>query len=252
MVYTKKDLISDFAAIGLTKGDSVIVHSSCKSIGKVEGGAETVIEALLDTIQSEGTLLFPNLNIWQEFNKDNPPCFDLRGATVRKLGIIPEIFKFHYATHFSIHPTHSLMGRGKNAGLITPEHELAGYPCGPGTPWKKNIDLKGKILLLGVTPHSNTSYHCVEEHIKNSYRLSKEPIEGVVVVDGKEMIVRSYLHAWAPKIDFSILNKTLEEAGYLKRGRIGEAESLCISAKEFFDAGMEKVKKNPQYFRVEK
>lgn len=52
----KKDIASGLTDIGLKQGDVVIVHTSLKSIGYVCGGAQAVIEALIETVTSEGTL----------------------------------------------------------------------------------------------------------------------------------------------------------------------------------------------------
>ena len=38
----------DLKSIGLCPGDSVLVHSSFKSMGQVEGGIQTLIDAILD------------------------------------------------------------------------------------------------------------------------------------------------------------------------------------------------------------
>ena len=118
-MFTRNDIAGNLRALGLGRGDLVIVHSSYKKIGGVEGGPLAVIEALKDVLLPEGALLFPNLNIPHEFTLANPPRFDLKRDSVRKLGIIPELFKFHYAEHFSLHPTHSLMG---------PERPVSPFP----------------------------------------------------------------------------------------------------------------------------
>ena len=39
MAYTKADLKHDLAAMGLTGNETILIHSSMKSIGPVEGGA---------------------------------------------------------------------------------------------------------------------------------------------------------------------------------------------------------------------
>ena len=46
---------------GIKKGDILLVHSSFKSMGEVDGGAETVVSGFLDAIGDEGTLVFPTL-----------------------------------------------------------------------------------------------------------------------------------------------------------------------------------------------
>ena len=50
----KKDIARGLTDIGLKQGDVVIVHTSLKSIGYVCGGAQAVIEALIETVTSEG------------------------------------------------------------------------------------------------------------------------------------------------------------------------------------------------------
>lgn len=58
MAYTKADLKHDLAAMGLTGNETILIHSSMKSIGTVEGGADTVLDALMEFF-AEGLLLLP-------------------------------------------------------------------------------------------------------------------------------------------------------------------------------------------------
>ena len=47
--------------LSLSKGDTVIVHTSLKAMGYVCGDAQTVIEALIDVVESGGTIIMPTL-----------------------------------------------------------------------------------------------------------------------------------------------------------------------------------------------
>lgn len=58
MAYTKADLKHDLAAMGLTGNETILIHSSMKSIGPVEGGADTVLDAWMEFF-AEGLLLHP-------------------------------------------------------------------------------------------------------------------------------------------------------------------------------------------------
>lgn len=58
MAYTKADLKHDLAAMGLTGTETILIHSSMKSIGPVEGGADTVLDAWMEFF-AEGLLLLP-------------------------------------------------------------------------------------------------------------------------------------------------------------------------------------------------
>ena len=58
MSYTKLDLLQDLADMGLTGQESILIHSSMKSIGPVDGGADTVLDALMEFFRP-GLLLLP-------------------------------------------------------------------------------------------------------------------------------------------------------------------------------------------------
>ena len=52
-------LVRDLTRLGVPRGGLVMVHSSLRSLGHVAGGAETVVDALLETLGPEGTLVVP-------------------------------------------------------------------------------------------------------------------------------------------------------------------------------------------------
>lgn len=47
MTYTKQTLQQDLAAMGLTGTETILIHSSMKAIGVVEGGADTVLDVYI-------------------------------------------------------------------------------------------------------------------------------------------------------------------------------------------------------------
>lgn len=59
MILSKKELKNAFQLVGLKQGDYVIAHTSLSKLGYVIGGPQTVIEALLETVGSEGTIMIP-------------------------------------------------------------------------------------------------------------------------------------------------------------------------------------------------
>ena len=50
MSYTKLDLLQDLADMCLTGQETILIHSSMKSIGPVDGGADTVLDRPLQII----------------------------------------------------------------------------------------------------------------------------------------------------------------------------------------------------------
>lgn len=66
MALNKQDLINGFCKAGINKGDEIEVHSSLSSFGFVDGGAETVISALKETVGDNGSIFMPALRLSPE------------------------------------------------------------------------------------------------------------------------------------------------------------------------------------------
>lgn len=58
-VILKEEIIQKLREVGLEKGDAVMVHTSLKRMGYVCGGAQTVIEALMEVVGENGTIMMP-------------------------------------------------------------------------------------------------------------------------------------------------------------------------------------------------
>ena len=58
----KKDLVQVFRKAGLGCIRHLIVHSSLSSLGRVDGGADAVIDALMEALDAQGSLLVPTFN----------------------------------------------------------------------------------------------------------------------------------------------------------------------------------------------
>ena len=58
-VILKEEIIQKLREVGLEKGDAVMVHTALKRMGYVCGGAQTVIEALMEVVGKDGTIMMP-------------------------------------------------------------------------------------------------------------------------------------------------------------------------------------------------
>ena len=63
-----EDIKNALIELGIEGGDTLLVHSSLKSFGRVENGADDVIDALLSTVSEEGTVVMPTLAM-KNFNE---------------------------------------------------------------------------------------------------------------------------------------------------------------------------------------
>lgn len=225
-------LSQEFRRLGLEPGMDLLVHSSLSSIGWVEGGADTVIDALLSVLTSAGTLLMPALSGSSEDSPSHPPRMDVRNTPCPDwIGVIPETFRKRAGVLRSLHPTHSVTALGARAAFYTQGHELCVTACGENSPYVKLMDNGGYILLLGCNQQSNTSLHALEELADVPYHLQKEWTDSVVIdADGREVIVRNRLHLWGWERDFTKVDAPLLEAGAMREEMVGNAFCRLIDA----------------------
>lgn len=174
---SKETLRAQLSEMGLGSGDAIMVHSSLQSIGWVAGGAQAVVEALMETVTSEGTIVMPAQSAdnsdpsywmvppvpqeWQEPIRQTMPAYDPHLTHLREMGKIAECFHRHPETIRSPHPAHSFMAWGKHAKEWMIEHPLDDS-FGMGSPLGKMLHAGVKILLIGVGYDSCTALHLSE------------------------------------------------------------------------------------------
>lgn len=56
---TRSTLAEQLGHLGVTPGETLLVHSSLSSLGWVNGGAVAVVQGLLDALGPDGTLVVP-------------------------------------------------------------------------------------------------------------------------------------------------------------------------------------------------
>jgi len=127
---TKEDIKRGLRQLGLMRGDVIGAHSSLSSFGYVEGGADTVIDALLETVSEEGTIVMPTYSTNREnvdrtqreielgvtwksrilpYDPEETPCWT---------GRIPETLRKRKGAVRSLNPTHSLAALGPKANEL--------------------------------------------------------------------------------------------------------------------------------------
>ena len=243
----KDKLIDDLKALGLRRGDVVFTHSSLSALGWVEGGTQTVIEAMKETVSGEGTLLFPAFTFDVSVK---PPYFFFYGDSRCCVGAIPEFFRTLPDTIRSIHPSHSVSAWGKEAVLLTRDHILDRTPCGEHSPLRLLPQVGGKILLLGCGWSPNTSMHGVEELAGAPYCLTPYEVEyNIELQNGELVTARHQQHhfgrRWVQRYDR--LQEVLPEK-FVRRGKVLEADAFLLDAKGVWDTALRVMKEAPYYF----
>ncbi|MEY2962754.1 MAG: hypothetical protein RL754_15 [Bacteroidota bacterium] len=235
-VLTKDQLVAELKVAGVERGRDLLVHSSLSAIGYVDGGPDAVIEALLEVIGPEATLLMPSSPVVTLQAKHELAVFDV-DQTPSKMGAITEVFRKNWAQYRSAHPLEPVCAYGPKAQWYTEDHLLDGTSYGKNSPWNRHMERGGQLLYIGTTLiNSGTSLHAVEDAIgADSMPMPvymPESREFEVSFGGKRQTVQSRVHN--PEVSATRkcdgLIPLLERRGTLKRVLLGKAECLLVDA----------------------
>lgn len=249
---TRAALSADLRALGLAPDDDVLVHSSLRGLGQVDGGAATVVDALLDVVGPGGTVLFPTITATAEHGPAHPPRLDLATAP-GWTGAIPEAARRRTDAVRSAHPTHSVVAIGARAHELTAGHAASVTPCDASSPYGRLADRGGRVLLLGgVTHESSTSLHGVEERAGVPHHLQDEQTDGVVLMpDGREVVVRGHLHLWGWDRHFDVVAAPLRAAGMQRDGKVGSGAATLVEAHGYVDVIVPLLREDPTFLLAE-
>lgn len=251
---SKETLKEQLTALGITSGDSLLVHSSLKSMGWIAGGAQAVVEALMETITAKGTLIMPAQSTdnsepsywmnppipenWHQPLREGLPAFDPHLTAMRGMGKIPETLHRHPETIRSPHPSHSFIAWGKHAAEWMSEQPIDNS-FGPGSPVGKMMESDVKILLIGTGFDSCTALHYAEFVQENR---STSPQGAAVMKDGK----RQWIEFDCVDMDADRFPELVKEyPGEITTGILGQAEVKLVAMRPLVEFGIEWVKAHP-------
>lgn len=195
-IITIEDVKRLLKNIGIQNGDVLEVHASLKSIGYILGGANALLDAILEVLGFEGTLVMSahsidnsepayfqkppvDISLFKSI-RENTPSFKGKFDDLSGMGQLAIALQKRPSVYFSSHPQVSMMAHGKHAKWITQSHPLNDM-FGLKSPLAKMVELKAKVLLIGVEYNSCTGMHLGE------YLSQKRPI----VIQGSRMVVGS-------------------------------------------------------------
>jgi len=232
---------------GLHAGCHVLLHSSLKSLGLVEGGAETVIDAFLEVLGPTGTLVAPTLTGDETLCAANPPVFDVHKSRCWT-GAIPEALRLRPDAVRSWHPTHSAAAIGGLAKDLTRRHCDSTTPCDELSPYGLLAEREDAfIVLLGVDHESNTTLHHVEEMAASDYHMQAEPALATVRVGEIEMKRTVFLHRYGQARRFGAVEPLLLERGIQRNVEIGSATVRVVRTKPMVRLCLAALRANPRF-----
>jgi aminoglycoside 3-N-acetyltransferase len=236
------EILSAFQALGL-RDKPVIAHASLKPFGSIEGGVETVMNAMLASFAS---VIMPTFTYKTEITPDvGPPNNGITYGSGRDrnkmaepfrpdmpadplMGILPETLRNHPSATRTAHPILSFAGINADPILFTQTlYE-------PLTPIGALAELDGWAVLINVDHTSNTSIHYAEKLVGRK-QFIRWALVGNRVVECRNYPGDSMgFQAVEPHLNFDI-----------RRVSVGEGFIQAMPLRQLFNAVRELIKKNP-------
>lgn len=246
-MYTKERLINDLHRIGVKSGDRLNVKVSYKSIGRIDGGLKTVLDALIESVGENGTIFADSFVVSYPYWKMKlfPYKCVVNNSTLSYAGALANLMVSYPGALRSPHPIQKFVAIGKDADWVL-EHKAG---CKPYSVLHKLSQNEGKNLRIGpidkVVGVGTT--HCAIEELHWQQNIAKT---GVCYYDGE--ILKRYYQCWptACAHAFNSLIPIHRELGaFIGEGKVGDADAILSDMNKTFHFEMILGKQFPQYLR---
>ncbi len=256
-IILRSDIISSLKEAGVSEGQTVIVHTSLSSIGFVCGGAQVVVDALLETVGADGTIVMPtqswkNLDPetgvhweepkeWWQIIRDNWPAYDKRITPTNTMGAVAECFRTYPGTLRTDHPARSVSANGKNAEYITSHHDLSDI-FGETSPLGKLYELDASVLLIGIGYDKNTSIHLAD--VRAEYPSKHNTTEHSAIMENGQRVWKAYDTLYVDGEDFDEIGKAFESECNVNKAMLGNAQLRFMNMRELVDFAVRWIEAN--------
>ena len=250
-----KQIRNGLLQLGIGAGQVIMLHASLRAIGRVEGGPGGLLQAILDVLTNEGTLMMLVGAKGAVYDIGGMSEAAKRAATTGRTvfdrdrtpanpdwGVLGETLRTFEGAHRSRHPDYSFAAVGRMAKKLTADH---GYDfChGPSSPLGKLCKNGGKVLLLGAPFQSVTLVHLCE-HLASVEGKCVIKYEAPVAEYGKTVLVgierfdtRRDIPGYSEDDYFGPMVADYIRQGACKSGKVGQADSYLFDAQEFKQFG---------------
>ncbi len=232
---TKEDILKALSDLGIQSGTGLMVHASLKSFGSVKGGATTVIEALMETVSPDGTLVMPSFNHGAPFEAQAAGYFQPK-TTPTTNGAIPDTFWRMPNVYRTLNPTHAFAAWGKQAQLYTQGHHRT-LTLGLQSPLGLLYQDDGYCLLIGVNYQVNTFHHVVEVLEKAPCLGKRSEAYPVILPNDRKVTGRTW--GWretpCPLTDEGQYETEMEVRGLHHKILVGNSQLMLFRLEDCFE-----------------
>ena len=236
MSTTRSRLRSDLIQLGVKQADTIMVHASVRAIGPVIGGANVIVQALLDAVGEDGTLVaYVDFEpFFEDSDEIEVPVFDKRTArAARDHGVLHETIRTWPGALRSDHPDAGVAAIGARAEWIVESHPFQ-YGYGEGSPLEKVVEAGGRVLMLGASLDTITLLHYAEHKAElpnkriRRYKRLMPGISGPEWIDFEEFDTTEPVLDELPSNCFELIALDYLAAGGGREGLVGEARSIPL------------------------
>ncbi len=238
-------MVWDLTTLGLKRGDLVNVKASLKSIGFVEGGIKTLLDALLEVVGEEGTIVTESFvrtyRSKREAKKNivtqSTPSY--AGALANEILNRPNVFR-------STHPVQKFAAIGAQAESLMKKHTPDSRPYDVLREMifsgGKNIRIGGLDKVVGVgTTHVAVDYLKLQQKREASY-----------IYFYKNSSLQCFKPDWVNgcQILFNNLIELFEKKNaIISKGKVGNADAMLTEMKQTYDIEIDLLKNSLDSFR---
>jgi aminoglycoside N3'-acetyltransferase len=246
MLHDEDSLVNDLEALGVNKGDVLLVRADLGKVGKVKGRiGETIINALLTAVGIEGTIIalsFTKTFLLQKIDKKY--VFD--NNTVPITGALAKLFLKHPSSIRSRHPSNSFVAIGRYASELLEGHDENSLSF---SPIEKLLQLNGKMILIGcvdTSPGFTTVHYAQQKLGLTSRNLLSNKIGVYFERNSQIKLFKRKDFGGCSKGFYKFYSYYINNKK-LKSGRFGNANTIVIESNDAFNIEYEILKKNPRF-----
>jgi aminoglycoside 3-N-acetyltransferase len=241
---SREQLAADFRFLGLRRGQDLLIHCALRQVGHINGGAATLLNAILDVAGPEATIVVPTHTPRNSLSSTAfraatvgmgaeeharfvaaMPGFDPATTPSTGMGAFAEYLRTHASASRSGHPQTSFAAIGPRARACTSVHDLDCH-LGDRSPLGWLYVSDAAILLLGVGYSACTAFHLAEYHLSGV--APRRSYHCFTAQRGKRA-EHEFIDIDLDDSDFEALGAALESAAGrdttsgLRRGQVGMA-----------------------------
>ena len=250
MPINKQRLIEDLLELGVQNGDNLVLTVALSEIGRIDGGVEALINALISAVGPEGSIFglsFTPLYRLPLSKRNAKRVFSIK--TIPYTGTFNKAMVKDSRSIRSSHPSCSFVGIGSMATKILLDHTASSMDFDPVL--KLSYYENSKMLLLGTIEKCPgvTTVHVAQNILNFKNRMIGHYGVNYLAQRGDDKI-KLYIreHVGGCSKGFWKFYEHYQKVGALSEGKVGNAISMLASLKKTLSVDLAILKDNPSFF----